>query len=150
MLNAALSCFPVCFVDLFPPGTGQAKLRRYLVRRESLAFIPKFLLRYSIGCWKSPASRVFGCATFGKVRKLLRWLLVRNRRLARIVGPNRCLDARAALIAHQAGIGSRVRGVIRHAAATGQQDQRDQRKRPTHGLVMSNSTPDASRENTGF
>ena len=53
--------------------------------------------------------------------RLLRTALVRDGLFAWIVGPNRRLNARAALIAHQAGVGSRLGTVIGHAAATGQQ-----------------------------
>ena len=66
--------------------------------------------------------------------KLLGTVLVCDRFLAGIVGPNGGLDTRAALIAKQAGAGPGIRGVVGHAAAAGEKQECDDWKRPTHGL----------------
>ena len=92
-LNTGLSCFRACFTDLLSPGVQPDKISHYPVRRRNLGFIPP-IQQDSENHTRTgfPSLRV-------SQEKLLGRVLIRDGLLARVVGPNRGLNAAAALAA---------------------------------------------------
>jgi len=88
------------------------------------------------------APGVPGCV--GSSKKLLGAALVGDGLFAGIVGPDGRLNARPALVAQQARVGSRVRAVIGHSAASREQQESDDGKRPAHGATY--DKPQAGRK----
>jgi len=112
--------FQCGFMTCFSPGARPGKISRYRVRRRSSGFIPKIASGLSNIVLKTVRATGFsGICVFQE--KLLRTVLVRDGLLVGIVRPNGGLDARATLIAHQAGTRSRVGRVVRHPATTVEQ-----------------------------
>ena len=99
--------------------------------------------------WDVAASVLFpffgapGQGGLGSGPQLLRFL-IRDRRLVRISGPNRGLDAGAGVVALKAGAGAGVGRVIAESAASYQQKQSREQAGQAHGLVMSNRSRLAS------
>ncbi len=73
-------------------------------------------------------------------------MLVGQRFLARVIGPNRSLHARAALVTLKTGGRAAIGIVTGHATTTSQKQKRNDRKQPPHVPVMASGCPEASHD----